>query len=217
MGVSTDVPLPGDYDGDGETDFAVYRPSQNSVLVHNDSCGPARTINLSSSGIGPGTPVVGDVDGDGRDDPGTYDQITGNMSVLTGALNPVPWKKSATLAGGATPVIADYDGDFKDDLATFSPKLQPLNALNRAPGGTWTISKSSGGVVTQLWGGALGDIPVPADYDGTANPACDIETSLASCVSAELAVWNNFTGVWTIRNGSAPVQWGAPGDIPIPR
>jgi hypothetical protein len=132
------------------------------------------------------------------------------MSVLVGALKPL-WmqkKKSATLAGGATPAIADYDGDFKDDLATFSPD------------GTWTISLSGGGVLTQMWGGALGDIPVPADYDATANPKCDLDTSPASCHNADLAVWNNSTGNWTISNGNGSartVQWGQSGDIPIPR
>jgi hypothetical protein len=47
---------------------------------------------------------------------------------------------------------------------------------------------------------------VPADYDGDG--------------SADLAVWNNGTGNWTIRraDGSARiVQWGQNGDVPIPR
>ena len=222
-GVSTDVPLPGDYDGDGETDFAVYRPSQNAVLVQNDSCGSNQTITLSAQGIGSGTPVVGDVDGDGADDPGTYDSYTGNVSLLTGALKP-SWMRSvrsATLAGGAAPVIADFNGDYRDDLATFSGYFMVAGVLNAAPRGTWTISTSQTAAnSTQAWGGAFGDIPVPADYDATANPSCDLDTSPGSCHNADLAVWNNFSGNWTIRNGDGSarvVQWGQNGDIPIPR
>jgi hypothetical protein len=216
-GASTDVPLPGDYDGDGETDFAVYRPSQDAVIVQNDSCGDWQTIDLSARGIGPGTPVVGDVDGDGRDDPGTYNAATGNMSMLVDALKPstTPSVKWMTLVTNATPAIADYDGDYKDDLATFTPTTKWTR------GGIWTIQKSSTNTVdTQTWGGALGDRPVPADYDGAANANCDLDTSPASCVAADLAVWNSFTGNWTIRraDGSARVvQWGQNGDIPIPR
>jgi hypothetical protein len=216
-GAPTDVPLPGDYDGDGETDYAVYRPSQNAVLVQNDSCGAWQTIDLSARGIGPGTPVVGDVDGDGRDDPGIYNAATGNMSVLVAALKPfsTPWVKSKTLATSAIPAIADYDGDYKDDLATYTPRTK-LTA-----GGIWTMLKSSTNTLdTQTWGGALGDRPVPADYDGAANSNCDLDTSPAACVAADLAVWNSSTGNWTIRraDGSARiVQWGQSGDIPIPR
>ena len=221
-GKRTDVPLPGDYDGDGETDFAVYRPSQNAVRVQNDSCGGSRTIMLSPRGIARGAPVVGDFDGDGRDDPGTYDAVTGNMSVLVGATSSTPWVKPVTLAGGAQPAIADYDGDDKDDLATFSPKIRPINVRNSAPGGTWTISKSgsNNSVVTQAWGGALGDLPVPADYDAVGSPDCDLDTSPAACNTADLAVWNNFTGNWTIRRADGSpriVHWGKTGDIPIPR
>jgi len=222
-GAVNDVPLPGDYDGDGETDYAVYRPSQNAVLVHNDSCGPAQTINLTAQGIGSGTPVVGDVDGDGADDPGTYDTHTGKMSVLTGALKPW-WMRSvrtAMLAGGAVPAIADYNGDYRDDLATFSPYFMVVGVLNGAPRGTWTISTSpTGANITRMWGGAFGDVPVPADYDATASSNCDLDTSPGSCHDADLAVWNNFTGMWTIRKGDGSArtqQWGATGDIPVPR
>ena len=222
-GKRTDVPLPGDYDGDGETDFAFYSPSQNTVRVQNDSCGGSQSIKLSAWGIAPGTPVVGDFDGDGRDDPGTYNGVSGDMSVLIRALKPfsTPTVESVTLAGGALPAIGDYDGDYKDDLATFSPKVRPINVRNGAPGGTWTISNSATNtVVTQTWGGTLGDLPVPADYDAAASPDCDLETSPAACNTTDLAVWNNFSGNWTIRRADASariVHLGKTGDIPIPR
>jgi hypothetical protein len=36
-GVSTDVPVPGDYDGDGKTDLAVFRPSTGQWFILKSS------------------------------------------------------------------------------------------------------------------------------------------------------------------------------------
>jgi hypothetical protein len=97
------------------------------------------------------------------------------------------------------------DGDGKDDLATYTPTQKSFGG--GIPGGDWTILRSTDGAVTvPHWGGALADIPVPADHDGDG--------------TADLAVWNGRTGNWTIRraDGSAHiVPWGQTGDIPIPR
>ena len=35
FGAGTDAPVPGDYDGDGTTDIAVYRPSTGEWIVRN--------------------------------------------------------------------------------------------------------------------------------------------------------------------------------------
>jgi hypothetical protein len=202
FGQPGDIPLPADYDGDREVDFAVYRPAEKAVHVFNDSCGPERTIPLIGSG---GVPVVGEIDGDRRADPGLYNPLTGTVAIRATLIGQSSW----TLAANAEPAIADYDADGKDDLATFTPRQRTLYGTT-IPGGIWTIRKSRTGTVTsETWGGtAFNEAGVPADYDGDGR--------------ADLAVYNRASGNWTVRRSldgtnASDVQWGAPGDIPIPR
>jgi len=49
-GSSTDIPSPGDYDGDGKSDFAVFRPTEGIWFIMQSSNGITRTQFWGSSG-----------------------------------------------------------------------------------------------------------------------------------------------------------------------
>ena len=56
------IPVPGDYDGDGKTDLAVWTPSSGQwVIVFS---GTGKTV-ARQWGLPGDTPIVGDFDGDG--------------------------------------------------------------------------------------------------------------------------------------------------------
>jgi hypothetical protein len=64
FGGSGFIPVPGDYDGDGETDAAVYQTSTGNWFVVGKTFGfftPA--LNFGGPGF---LPVPGDYDGDGK-------------------------------------------------------------------------------------------------------------------------------------------------------
>jgi hypothetical protein len=150
---STRVPVPqksfSDFDGDGRTDLAVFRPS-TGVWYSLPANG---FVNIRSWGQASDRIVPADYDGDNKTDHAVFRAAEGKW-YLQHSIGIVAEIIDFGLAGDI-PAPADYDGDQKADVAVFRPS-----------NGVWYIRQSSNGQVRfQNWG-LGGDLPVVGDYDG---------------------------------------------------
>ena len=112
-----DIPLAGDWDGDGVDTPGLYRPAEGRLVIRNSSL----PISFVYPIVADGLPVVADTDGDGRDTVSVarhgrlyvIDGLGEGPATLSGP-DPLPMAlpdDTDALVGG------DFDGDGVDEVA----------------------------------------------------------------------------------------------------
>jgi hypothetical protein len=188
LGSLGDVPAPGDFDGDGKTDYTVFRNGEGNWYSYLSSNSSWAVFRFGTAGD---IPVPNDYDGGGKTDYAVFRPSDGLWYIWfteTGQFAVHRWGMN-----GDRPVPADYDGDGKWDIGVFRPS-----------DGAWYYVRSSDLNYVIIQWGISTDIPVPADYDG------DLKADIAIFRSGVWYLYRSY------NNSTAVLNWGTAGDVPIP-
>ena len=156
FGLPGDIPVPGDYNGDRITDYAVFRPTESRWYMRYSG---TNAVASFAYGLTNDIPAPADYDGDGRTD----------LAVFRGSIGALIYRASNSISSSDTvvsigqrgdiPVPCNYDSDPAAEVAVFRPST-----------GVWLVA--GGGPASTTLGG-VADIPVPGDYnrDGVCDKA----------------------------------------------
>jgi hypothetical protein len=196
-GIASDFFVPEDYDGDGRTDIAIWRPGAPTVAAFYILQSATNTVRIDTFGqTGDDPSVVGDYDNDGKADPAVYrdgvnagDPSTwfyrGSSNNPGANVTYVPWGQD-----GDFPAPGDYDGDGSRDFV-----IQRNNGGGQAR--FWML-QTTAGIDNSIVFGTPTDVIVPGDYDG------DGKTDIA-VVRSQAGALN-----WYVRPSSTGTITAAP-------
>ena len=196
FGLPGDIPMGADFDGDGEDDLVVWRPSYGYWFIRSSK---DRSTQFIQWGLPGDLPLTGDYDGDGRTDLAVFRNSNGYWFVRLAANNFQDYHTWQWGLSGDHPMRGDFDEDGIDDLVVWRPS-----------NGTWYVcgSKSQFDCVkagfAKQWG-LPGDVPI---------------NHLKGSLSRDkYVVWRPSQGMWysfpeRSDTSDGVLQWGLPGDMP---
>lgn len=199
FGASGEVPVMGDWNGDGIDTTGVFLNGVWRLRNFNVAIGyplPPTTFNFGQAGD---IPLAGDWDGDGFDTPGVYRPATRQFLLSNSLTDP---QIDLTITFGLTgdrPVVGDWDGNGTDTPGVYRPsdgRFRLTNQLSASPAvsNTFTLGSSE-------------DLPIAGDWNGDS--------------FEDVGLWRPSTQTFSFDTNKADgtdltsIVFGATGDVPL--
>jgi hypothetical protein len=234
---TADVPLPGDYDGDGKTDMAVRinSPAKFQYIRTGGACRSSYSaVNISglggcerSMGSSGDKPIVADYDGDGKAD-FSYVYYSGSnpaqiwTSPISGSSCPSGFSSLFTncyvqLAASTDVVVtADLNDDGKTDIAWWNAADYTFRTRESS---STTCPENFGHAsgICSLAMGLSGDVPLGKQFNGNTKPEPVVWRPSNGTWYVNRTGSSNPIGPWTFHYASGPLyihasQWGLSSD-----
>jgi hypothetical protein len=208
FGQPGDIPVVGDWDGNGIKDPGVFRPGTGQFIIKklsitfvcNPIClpsgvSPNLTINFGQIGD---LPVAGDWDRDGVESVGVFRPSAGQFFMTDdNVANPNVDHSAVFGQNGDLPVAGDWNSDGRDTVGVFRPSAATFFLTNQ------DVLNPSVDIVSVF--GVAEDLPVAGDYDGDGKDT--------------IGVWRPSVATFFLSNNNTAVditaQFGTNGDRPV--
>ena len=186
-----DLPVTGDFDGDGIDTIGIFRPANGAFILSNSPGGGAAIVFFF--GQAGDLPVAGDWDGDGKETIGVF--RNGQFRLRNQNTAGPPDITVNFGVAGDHPLAGDWDGDGDDTIGIYRDSAHKFVLRNQFNGPNIPFTF-----------GAAGDVPITGDWDGDGDDT--------------IGLFRNNTHKFILRNVNAGpaalnFDFGATGDLPL--
>ncbi|MEP7287880.1 MAG: FG-GAP repeat protein [Chloroflexota bacterium] len=159
LGITTDLPMAGDWNGDGIDTIGVYRSDTGQFFLRDSNMASAPIVYSFSLGMTGDLPMAGDWNGDGKDSVGVFRPSNGLIYLKNELSTGFADFQMIMGVPGDLPLTGDWNGDGSDSPGIYRPATATFYLTNQV------CNCSTFGEYAATMG-VSGDLPFAGDWDG---------------------------------------------------